>query len=208
MTPHKDEVKTESLPLDIMKQRAGPHCISTTHNNLPVSRVTVHPLVLLSVVDHFNRVSKTQSVKRVVGVLLGSMKKDRSLDIGNSFAVQFGYDRLKASCYTKLLRRIQTYHSMKMKKTKARGSSTWTTLRVCTAMSTHKVAAKETTSDGIELDKEVLNLLPDVTHPDYVTAQNVQTNDQLMCVYMGSLVRSVIALHNLIDNKVGSGSVK
>ncbi|KAK6054663.1 Mov34/MPN/PAD-1 family protein [Cooperia oncophora] len=64
MTPHKDEVKTESLPLD----------------------VTVHPLVLLSVVDHFNRVSKTQSVKRVVGVLLGSMKKDRSLDIGNSFA--------------------------------------------------------------------------------------------------------------------------
>ncbi|PIO72700.1 Mov34/MPN/PAD-1 family protein [Teladorsagia circumcincta] len=50
--------------------------------------------------------------------------------------------------------------------------------------------------------QEVLNLLPDVTHPDYVTAQNVQTNDQLMCVYMGSLVRSVIALHNLIDNKV------
>ena len=49
-------------------------------------QVTVHPLVLLSVVDHFNRVSKTQSVKRVVGVLLGSMKKDRTLDIGNSFA--------------------------------------------------------------------------------------------------------------------------
>lgn len=49
-------------------------------------QVVVHPLVLLSVVDHFNRVSKTQNVKRVVGVLLGSMKSDRTLDIANSFA--------------------------------------------------------------------------------------------------------------------------
>lgn len=49
-------------------------------------QVVVHPLVLLSVVDHFNRVSKTQNVKRVVGVLLGSMKPDRTLDIANSFA--------------------------------------------------------------------------------------------------------------------------
>jgi 26S proteasome regulatory subunit N8 len=52
-------------------------------------KVVVHPLVLLSVVDHFNRVSKTQSVKRVVGVLLGSVKADKTLDIANSFAVPF-----------------------------------------------------------------------------------------------------------------------
>ncbi|VDO40108.1 unnamed protein product [Onchocerca flexuosa] len=50
--------------------------------------------------------------------------------------------------------------------------------------------------------QEVLNLLPDVTSPQFVEAHNVQTNDQLMCVYMGSLVRTVIALHNLIDNKL------
>ena len=55
-------------------------------------QVTVHPLVLLNVVDHFNRVSKTQNVKRVVGVLLGSMKKDKTLDICNSFAVPFDED--------------------------------------------------------------------------------------------------------------------
>lgn len=52
------------------------------------------------------------------------------------------------------------------------------------------------------LIQEVLNLLPDVTSPQFVEAHNVQTNDELMCVYMGSLVRTVIALHNLIDNKV------
>jgi proteasome lid subunit RPN8/RPN11 len=55
-------------------------------------KAIVHPLVLLSVVDHFNRVSKTQSVKRVVGVLLGSVKADKTLDIANSFAVPFDED--------------------------------------------------------------------------------------------------------------------
>ncbi|VDP16407.1 unnamed protein product [Soboliphyme baturini] len=52
----------------------------------------VHPLVLLSVVDHFNRVSKIGHAKRVVGVLLGSMKQDRVLDVSNSFAVPFEED--------------------------------------------------------------------------------------------------------------------
>jgi len=50
--------------------------------------------------------------------------------------------------------------------------------------------------------QEVLNLLPDVTTPEFVDSHNVQTNDQLMAVYLGSLVRTVIAMHNLIDNKL------
>lgn len=44
----------------------------------------VHPLVLLSVVDHYNRVAK-DTKKRVVGVLLGENSKGR-IDITNSFA--------------------------------------------------------------------------------------------------------------------------
>ena len=36
----------------------------------PTQRVIVHPTVLLSIVDHYNRVAKDTS-KRVVGVLLG-----------------------------------------------------------------------------------------------------------------------------------------
>ena len=50
-----------------------------------ISRVVVHPLVLLSVVDHFNRMGKVGNMKRVVGVLLGANKQG-VLDVSNSFA--------------------------------------------------------------------------------------------------------------------------
>jgi len=56
----------------------------------PQLEVIVHPLVLLSVVDHYNRVAK-DTKKRVVGVLLGSRTKGR-VDISNSFAVPFEED--------------------------------------------------------------------------------------------------------------------
>jgi JAB1/Mov34/MPN/PAD-1 ubiquitin protease len=46
--------------------------------------VVVHPLVLLSVVDHYNRVAK-DTRKRVVGVLLGEFSKGTT-DVTNSFA--------------------------------------------------------------------------------------------------------------------------
>ena len=47
-------------------------------------QVVVHPLVLLSVVDHYNRVAR-DTRKRVVGVLLGESYKGR-IDATNSFA--------------------------------------------------------------------------------------------------------------------------
>ncbi len=37
-----------------------------------ISQVNVHPVVLLSIVDHFNRVNLKQRSKRVVGALLGN----------------------------------------------------------------------------------------------------------------------------------------
>lgn len=57
--------------------------------SLPEEVVT-HPLVLLSIVDHYNRVAKDTS-KRVVGVLLGSTFHGKC-DITNSFAVPFDED--------------------------------------------------------------------------------------------------------------------
>eukprot|EP00744_Colponema_vietnamica_P009088 GILI01012940.1.p1 GENE.GILI01012940.1~~GILI01012940.1.p1 ORF type:complete len:334 (-),score=71.08 GILI01012940.1:81-1082(-) len=58
--------------------------------------VDVHPLVLLSVVDHFTRVNARAAVpRRVVGLLMGSfIKKDSTitLDINNCFAVPFDED--------------------------------------------------------------------------------------------------------------------
>jgi 26S proteasome regulatory subunit N8 len=47
-------------------------------------KVVLHPLVLLSVVDHYNRVAK-DTKKRVVGVLLGETYKG-TVDVTNSFA--------------------------------------------------------------------------------------------------------------------------
>jgi 26S proteasome regulatory subunit N8 len=44
----------------------------------------VHPLVLLSATDHYNRVAK-DTKKRVVGVLLGQ-NKGKTVNISNSFA--------------------------------------------------------------------------------------------------------------------------
>lgn len=46
--------------------------------------VVTHPLVLLSIVDHYNRVAR-DTRKRAVGVLLGSTFKGKC-DITNSFA--------------------------------------------------------------------------------------------------------------------------
>lgn len=56
---------------------------------LPFKKVVVHPLVLLTVVDHFNRMGKIGNQKRVVGILLGSIKGKGILDISNGFAGKF-----------------------------------------------------------------------------------------------------------------------
>jgi 26S proteasome regulatory subunit N8 len=49
-----------------------------------LDRVVVHPLVLLSIVDHYNRVAR-DTRKRVVGVLLGSSSRG-VVDVTNSYA--------------------------------------------------------------------------------------------------------------------------
>lgn len=56
---------------------------------LSTTKVVIHPLVLLSVVDHFTRMSKIGNQKRVVGVLLGCWKSKGILDVSNSFAGKF-----------------------------------------------------------------------------------------------------------------------
>ena len=49
-----------------------------------IEKVIVHPLVLLSIVDHYNRVAH-DTKKRVVGVLLGSSFRG-TVDVTNSYA--------------------------------------------------------------------------------------------------------------------------
>jgi len=49
--------------------------------------------------------------------------------------------------------------------------------------------------------QDALNLLPDLDHPLATSSFTSNTNDQLLIVYLSSLVRAVIALHALVDNK-------
>ncbi|ODV88286.1 hypothetical protein CANARDRAFT_5579 [[Candida] arabinofermentans NRRL YB-2248] len=61
--------------------------------------------------------------------------------------------------------------------------------------------------------QDMFNLLPNITavgNPESIgienkklsTAFNVKTNDELMILYVSSLVRSIIAFHDLIENKI------
>lgn len=43
------------------------------------TQASVHPLVLLSIVDHFNRVNLKQRNKRVVGALLGMLTNIKAM---------------------------------------------------------------------------------------------------------------------------------
>lgn len=60
-------------------------------SRIPISQINVHPLVLLSIVDHFNRVNLKQRSKRVVGALLGEVIDD-TIEIVNCYAIPFEED--------------------------------------------------------------------------------------------------------------------
>jgi len=79
-------------PAEAMEVDAQAAAVAAAATPPKIEKVVVHPLVLLSVVDHFNRTSKVGNVKRVVGVLLGCLKKGGVLDISNSFAIPFDED--------------------------------------------------------------------------------------------------------------------
>mgnify|MGYP002477587155 CR=1 FL=1 len=61
--------------------------MSTTDDVLALSAKScvVHPLVLLSIQDHFHRVAKNTR-KRVVGILLGQDLGPKGYNVANSFA--------------------------------------------------------------------------------------------------------------------------
>lgn len=53
--------------------------------------------------------------------------------------------------------------------------------------------------------QDVFNLLPDLEDPSLTQSFISNTNDQLLVVYLSSLLRAVIALHALVDNKAANG---
>lgn len=59
--------------------------------NIFEKNIVIHPIVLLSIVDHYNRVAKGTS-KRVVGTLLGEDQDANNLHVTNSYALPFEED--------------------------------------------------------------------------------------------------------------------
>nr|POE66458.1 26s proteasome non-atpase regulatory subunit 7 like a [Quercus suber] len=50
--------------------------------------------------------------------------------------------------------------------------------------------------------QDVFNLLPNLNVTELIKAFSVKTNDMMLVIYLSSLIRSVVALHNLINNKI------
>ena len=50
--------------------------------------------------------------------------------------------------------------------------------------------------------QDVFNLLPNVHVDKLAQAFAVKTNDMMLAIYVSSIIRAVVALHNLIDNKL------
>jgi len=61
----------------------------------------------------------------------------------------------------------------------------------------------------LEVLQDVFNLLPNLSLTpdtggvgDLERSFRVKTNDQLMCIYLSSMIRAVLALHDLIDSGI------
>lgn len=82
-----------------MQRKNRPYNMPTATSELSFlsKTVTVSPLVLLSVVDHYNRVAK-DSKKRVVGVILGENTSD-VIRVTNSYAIPFEEDEKNPSVW-------------------------------------------------------------------------------------------------------------
>lgn len=50
--------------------------------------------------------------------------------------------------------------------------------------------------------QDVFNLLPSLNMPDLVGGFHTKTNDMMLVLYVSSLIRSIVALHDLVDNKI------
>ena len=71
MSPKESSVKTAKAGEETKKEEEKNETPTEEKPTDGSITVVVHPLVLLSVVDHFNRMGKIGNQKRVVGVLLG-----------------------------------------------------------------------------------------------------------------------------------------
>merc|ERR1711988_1503808 len=56
--------------------------------------------------------------------------------------------------------------------------------------------------------QEIFNLLPDQDSDELVRSFAMETNDTMLALYLGSMLRSTVVLHNLINNKAKNKKAK
>ena len=49
--------------------------------------------------------------------------------------------------------------------------------------------------------QEIFNLLPNLNVEELMSSFAIKSNDMMVVIYLASMIRSILALHNLIDNK-------
>lgn len=52
--------------------------------------------------------------------------------------------------------------------------------------------------------QDIFNLLPNLKIDEIVKSFSLKTNDYMHLIYVSSLIKSVISLHNLINNKIST----
>eukprot|EP00932_Pfiesteria_piscicida_P016783 SRR837773.3691.p2 GENE.SRR837773.3691~~SRR837773.3691.p2 ORF type:complete len:266 (+),score=174.90 SRR837773.3691:47-799(+) len=56
--------------------------------------------------------------------------------------------------------------------------------------------------------QEIFNLLPDQDSDELVRSLAMESNDMMLALYLGSMLRSTVALHTLINNKIKNKKLK
>ena len=52
--------------------------------------------------------------------------------------------------------------------------------------------------------QDIFNLLPNLKYEEFTRSFAIKNSDQMLVVYLAAIVRAVIALHNLIGNKIAN----
>merc|ERR1711865_797382 len=207
--------------------------------------VIVHPLVLLSTVDHYSR-SGGGPRKRVTGVLLGDVSKG-VVNVTNSFAVPFDEDDKHKGTWFVDHDFLETMYAMFSKvaakekivgwystgpkikpvdievhdliknytpnpvyvvidvKPRENGSTTEAYVGLQEVMKyLENVIAKKlpVNNEIVGTIQDIFNLLPNLSIEEMVKAFAIKTNDMTLVIYLSSMIRSIIALHNMINNKI------
>ena len=50
--------------------------------------------------------------------------------------------------------------------------------------------------------QDIFNLLPNLNIEALIKAFAVKTNDMMLAIYLSSIIRAIVALHNLVNNKL------